>query len=43
MATGARELVVHDAIDITSCFEASYMSSFTPSTSVRSALSDGAL
>src|SRR5215212_1213850 len=41
-ATGPRQLVVHDAFEITSCWSASYASSFTPSTSVTSGSLAGA-
>src|SRR6516162_10115196 len=41
-ATGARQLVVHDAFDRMWCLEASYLSSFTPSTMVMSSPVAGA-
>ena len=42
-AIGATQLVVHDAFEITLCWEGSYRSSFTPSTTVRSSPFAGAL
>ena len=40
---GAKELVVQEALEITWCFRESYNFSFTPMTTVKSALSEGAL
>ena len=38
-ATGARQLVVHEAFEMIWCFAGSYCSSLTPSTTVTSASS----
>src|SRR5512132_2392829 len=43
LAIGATQLVVHDAFEITLCWEGSYASSFTPRTTVRSSPLAGAL
>ena len=43
LATGARQLVVQEAADTTSCFAGSYRPSFTPITMVMSASDTGAL
>src|SRR3989338_2653694 len=43
LATGARQLVVQEAFETTEWFFGSYLSSFTPSTIVRSSPSAGAL
>src|SRR5665213_3996264 len=40
--TGARQFVVQDAFEMTLCFAASYLSSLTPSTTVRSSFEAGA-
>src|SRR5215204_1009662 len=42
LATGARQLVVHEAFEMTLCFAASYISSLTPSTIVTSSPLAGA-
>src|SRR6188474_2492269 len=41
-ATGARQFVVHEAFETTWCFLGSYLSSFTPITSVMSSFFAGA-
>ena len=43
LAIGATQLVVQDAFEITLCWEGSYISSFTPRTTVRSSPLAGAL
>ena len=40
-ATGARQLVVHDAFEMMLCLAGSYMLSFTPSTIVTSSFFGG--
>src|SRR5215472_6892160 len=42
LATGARQFVVHDALEIMWCFAASYLPSFTPRTIVMSSFLAGA-
>src|SRR5205809_7861929 len=42
LATGARQFVVHEALETTLCFEGSYVLSFTPRTKVASGPSAGA-
>src|ERR1700735_3554719 len=42
LTTGARQLVVQDAFEMTLCLAASYLSSLTPSTMVMSSLEAGA-
>src|SRR5262249_14514225 len=42
LATGARQLVVHDAFEITWCLPGSYLPSFTPRTMVMSSFLAGA-
>src|SRR5580698_5441841 len=42
LTTGARQLVVQEALEMTLCFAASYLSSLTPRTMVRSSLEAGA-
>src|SRR5216684_2599778 len=42
LATGARQFVVHEALETTLCFAGSYKLSFTPSTNVASGPSAGA-
>ena len=42
LTTGARQLVVQEALEMTLCFAASYLSSFTPRTTVMSSLVAGA-
>jgi hypothetical protein len=42
LTSGARQLVVHDALDTMSSFEGSYFSSFTPITNI-GASADGAV
>src|SRR5450756_1007609 len=42
LAAGARQLVVQEALEITSCLAGSYLSSFTPMTIVISSPSAGA-
>ncbi len=42
LTTGARQLVVQLAFDMTLCFAASYLSSLTPRTTVMSSLVAGA-
>lgn len=42
LANGARQFVVHDALEMTWCFSLSYWSSLTPSTSVMSSFFAGA-
>src|SRR3954453_8872903 len=42
LATGARQFVVHDALEMTSCCDASYLSKFTPRTTVMSSPLAGA-
>ena len=41
LATGARQLVVQEALEIILCLAGSYLSSFTPSTMVMSSSSPG--
>ncbi len=41
LATGATQFVVHEAKEIRLCFFGSYLSSFTPKTTVKSALLAG--
>ena len=43
LATGARQLVVHDALEMMWCVDGSYVSSFTPSTTVMSGPLAGAV
>src|SRR5208337_3451482 len=43
LAIGARQFVVHDALEMTWCFAASYLSSLTPNTTVMSSLVAGAV
>src|SRR2546425_7588155 len=43
LATGARQFVVHEALETTLCFEGSYVLSFTPRTKVWSGPSAGAV
>src|SRR5271157_3935159 len=43
LAIGARQFVVHDALEMTWCFAASYLSSLTPITMVMSSLVVGAV
>ena len=42
LTTGARQLVVQEALEITLCFAASYLFSLTPRTMVMSSLLAGA-
>src|SRR5436853_6950446 len=42
LATAARQLVVHEALEMILCFAGSYVSSFTPMQKVASASFDGA-
>src|SRR6266478_9205141 len=42
LATGARQFVVHEALETTLCFAGSYVLSFTPRTKVASGASAGA-
>src|SRR6516225_2762125 len=42
LTTGARQLVVHEALETMLCFLGSYISSFTPSTIVTSSFLAGA-
>src|SRR5215471_16089626 len=42
LATGARQIVVHEALETTLCLAASYVLSFTPNTNVASGPSAGA-
>ena len=42
LTTGARQLVVQEALEMMLCFAASYLSSLTPRTTVRSSLVAGA-
>ncbi len=41
LTIGARQLVVQDAFEMTLCFAASYLSSLTPRTTVRSSFEGG--
>ena len=43
LAAGARQFVVHDALEMTWCWSGSYLSKLTPSTTVMSSLEAGAL
>jgi hypothetical protein len=43
LASGARQFVVHDALEMMWCFDGSYLSSLTPSTTVMSGFFAGAV